>query len=61
MTGIRSVAVKQWSILSENLGLLIVTPRIMFGLHITKREVIELIQLHHLYTDHLTIRSELKC
>jgi hypothetical protein len=59
LTDICLVAVKEGPILSEIRGFLIATPQILVRSHIRTREVKELVKLHNLYTDHVTIQSEL--
>ena len=54
------MAVKTGPILNEIRGFSIATPRILLGSHISNREVNELVKLHNLYTDNVTIQSELK-
>jgi len=52
--------VKKGPILSEIRGFSIATPQILVGSHIQQREVKELVKLHNLCTDHVTLQSELK-
>jgi len=60
LTDIRWVAVKKGPIVSEIHGFSIATPRILVESHICKCEVEQVVKLHTLCTDHVTIQSELK-
>jgi hypothetical protein len=61
LTDIRWVAVKNRLNPIEIHGFSIATPGILVGSHIWKLEEKEHVKLHILCTNHVTIRSELKC